>query len=458
MSRVLSPAAERVRALPARYGGRTLAILGVIVAVGFGLRVERVINPNAHPGDDALAYTALAKSLYEDHSYGGPDFDNSSDWSPGAPLLYAGVYYTTGGARDGAARLLQALMGTAAIVVVFLLGSRINCRPAGLLAAAATAVYPPFIHSTGAVLSEPPAILTLPAAILALLWAADRRGTWEWCVPGLLLGITALIRPEYLVVGILLSAFVLALRWRQNGFRGAAAATAVMLVALVLPIAPWAIRNLIVLDRWVPISTGGGKALYVGTYLPADGDYQRVKAALLERYRGRHLEPGSEALDEVDPEPLFDRVAARYPDLPRDEALGKIGRRQLSDDISDHTLDYAAMTVRKTWRMWSSGVGEAMKSTPGRVVQVIVVVLALAGFAVLIGRRRFIEAAVFAIPIATITAIGAVTLASSRRSEVLMTLVFPLAAAAVTRAVAFGRERAAARAASAPPPHSGAQA
>ena len=34
----------------------------------------------------------------------------------------------------------------------------------------------------------------------------------------------------------------------------------------------------------MPISTGGGKALYVGTYLPADGEYQRVEALLVERY------------------------------------------------------------------------------------------------------------------------------------------------------------------------------
>ena len=63
----------------------------------------------------------------------------------------------------------------------------------------------------------------------------------------------------------------------------------------------------------VPISTGGGKALYVGTYLPADGEYQRVKAILVERYLSRDLDPHSEALDEVDPTPLFNRVADRYP-------------------------------------------------------------------------------------------------------------------------------------------------
>ena len=96
-----------------------------------------------------------------------------------------------------------------------------------------------------------------------------------------------------------------------------------MAAAFLLPIVPWAVRNQIVLDRTVPISTGGGKALYVGTYLPADGEYQRVKAILVERYRHRDLEPGSEELDEVDPKPLFDRVARQYPDLPRDSGAGQ---------------------------------------------------------------------------------------------------------------------------------------
>jgi hypothetical protein len=201
------------------------------------------------------------------------------------------------------------------------------------------------------------------------------------------------------------------------------------------------VRNLVVLDRVVPISTGSGKALYVGTYLPADGDYQRVKALLVERYQGRTLEPGSGQLAAVNPTPLFDRVAARHPDLPRDSALGRIGRQQLFHYLGHQPLDYMTMLVRKTGRMWDQGVGPTMDSAAGRLVQRLVVLLGLGGLAILAWRRRWWELAAFAVPIALVTAVGAVTLASTRRNEVLMVLVIPLAAAVVTWACAQARQR-----------------
>ena len=454
---------RRLRTLPERHGRITLILLVLIIAVGFGLRAYRVAEPLATPGDDSRAYYALAKSLYEEGSFGGSEFRDSSDWSPGAPLLYAAAFYATGGAREGTARIVELLLGLGSIVLVYLLGRRLNCRPAGLLAAFSVAVYPPFIHSTGALFSEPLAMFTLPAAVLAFLWASDQGPTtgragpvagqgpsssqaagedprphatraMRWLVPGLLFGFSAMARPEYLIVG---AAFVLlaAVRiFKFRGWRPGLAAGALVAVGMLLPILPWTIRNVVVLDRVVPISTGGGKALYVGTLLPADGEYQRAKALLVRRYTGRDLEPGSEALDRVDPVPLFDRVADRHPELRRDEALGRIGKENLYDYVEGDPLAYAGMTVRKVWRMWSGGIGEAMSSTAGRVVQVAIVLLAVAGLGVLWARRRWWELIVMATPILLVTAVGAATLAAPRRNEVLMTLVFPLAGIALARA------------------------
>jgi len=457
-----------VQALPERHGRKTLLLLAAILVLGFGLRAYRVVEPLPTPGDDAHAYYALAKSLYTEGSFGGPSFEDPSDWSPGAPLLYAASFYATAGAREGTARIVELLLGLATIVVVYLLGRRISCRPAGLLAAFAVAVYPPFIHSVGALYSEPPAIFTLPAAVLAFLWASDGLGGpsrgWRgaegsrtytspagppaprqdpragrlarWLVPGFLFGLTALIRPEYLLVGLAFAFLSLIRIGRAHGWKPGLAGVALFVVALLLPIIPWTIRNEIVLDRTVPISTGGGKALYVGTFLPADGEYQRVKALLTQRYLHRDLPPHSEALEKVDPTPLFDRVAARYPDLPRDSALGRIGKQNFSHYFGEDPIEYLAMTARKTWRMWSAGIGEAMESGAGRVVQVLIVALALAGLGVLAWRRWWWELVAMATPLALVTAVGAISLAAPRRNEVLMTLVFPLAAAALSRGAA----------------------
>jgi 4-amino-4-deoxy-L-arabinose transferase-like glycosyltransferase len=466
----LTALADWFRALPQRYGKRTLIALGAIALLGLVVRAYVVVNPVEHPGDDSRAYYALSKALYTEQSFGGPEFEDSSDWSPGAPFLYAAAFYATGGAREGTARIVEALLGIATILVVFALGWRLGGRElgrwVGLFAAFAIAVYPPFIHSTGELLSEPPAMLTLPAAILAFLWASDRssnavvpgmrgqlRSVWPWLLPGVLFGLTAMFRPEYLLVGAAFVVLAAIREWQRRGWQLGLAGAAMLLVALILPILPWTIRNVVVLDKVVPISTGGGKALFVGTYLPADGEYQRVKEILAQRYLPSGFGYTAEELDAIDPTPLFDAVAGQRSDLPRDEALGAIGKENFSKYFGEDPWGYLAMSARKVGRMWSSGVGEAMSSTAGRAAQILLVALGLAGFALLALRRRWLELLTLATPIVLVTAIGAITLAAPRRNEVLMTLVFPLAGLALSSGLAaiFSGREWSSRQASSPP-------
>jgi 4-amino-4-deoxy-L-arabinose transferase-like glycosyltransferase len=444
-----------IASLPARYGRRTVIALACIAALGLVFRAVAVVHPVADPADDSHAYYALAKSLYEEGSYGGPEFHSeaTSDWSPGAPWLYAGLLVVTGGPREGTIRILEALMGVGTILLVFFLGWRLGGRWPALLGAFGVAVYPPFIHSVGEIMSEPPAMFSLPAAILAFLWAWDRtagratagdpageaaprRGSpWVWLLPGFLFGVTAMFRPEYSIVAAAFVVYAAArLAWERE-WRLGTAAIGLMVVALLVPIVPWTVRNVVVLHKLVPISTGGGKALYVGTFYPADGEYQRVKAILYREQTGKSLPPNSQALNEVNPTPLFNHVwKSTYPELERDSALGKIGKEDFSKYFGEHPVGYAEMIVRKVGRMWSSGTGAAMSSGLGRVVQVILVLLGVAGLVLLGFRRRWWETLCLATPIVLVTVVGAATLAAPRRNEILMTLIIPLAALALAEA------------------------
>ena len=118
----------RERTLPERHGRVVLLLLGLIVVVGLGLRLIGVIDPidSSYQGADAARYERIAALLYTDQEFAVPGSDAPYDWSPGAPLFYAGIYYVTGGVHPALGRLAIALLGLVTIVICYLLGRRLN--------------------------------------------------------------------------------------------------------------------------------------------------------------------------------------------------------------------------------------------------------------------------------------------------------------------------------------------
>lgn len=216
-----------------------------------------------------------------------------------------------------------------------------------------------------------------------------------------------------------------------------------MLLATILVVAPWTIRNAVALDRFVPISTGGGQVLFAGTYLPSGGDPERVGAEVVIRHPG--------LFDPVDArelrlEQILARLAAqRYPGMETDKALAKIGREQLWDDISKEPLEYAGFLATKVGRVWFRPAREVMRAPGWHVLQWALVLLGLVGLVVLaLPRGTFVaqrdakvphapwQAAVLATVIVAITAISALLVASPRRALVMLPLVASLAGVSAT--------------------------
>lgn len=409
--------------LAARNGGRAgLALLAAILLLATGLRLGEAWDGRA-PVYDAQGYAAIAANLErgEGFTLGPQATQPASNYSPGAPLFAAGLYKLSGGAHERFARVVLALIGSLAVLFTYLIGRRLSGPFAGLVGAGMVAIYPALLEYQGMLMGEPLAATLLSGAVLAVLWA-DRPGARRWLVPGLLFGALALVRPEYLAIALLVAGVVLVRRGR-DGWQGCGVQALVLLLGVVVVVAPWTVRNAVALDRFVPVSTGGGQVLFAGSYLPSGGDPERVGEEVLARHPGlaRQL-PEDARLEQI----LAALAAQRYPGMESDAALARMGRERLWDDLTGQPLDYAGFVVAKVWRIWAFGPRDVMREPVWKALHWLLVAFGLAGLA-LIARRRRWEALLLGAILLAVTASGAILVASPRRVLVTLPLVAALA-------------------------------
>ena len=188
---------------------------------------------------------------------------------PGYPYLLAGIYFVTGGDYL-APRAFNMLLGLLSIVLMYLFGRAVYHRWVGMAVAALMAGYWGFIYYEGEINDPAMFVILVPCLLWSLrFWATSFKFRWA-LTAGLLTGVYAIMRPNILLFGPFMAAWMLHAGWRAGRLRRVPGGW-IGLFAAFLIIAPVTVRNYVVSGEFVPVSTYFGENFLIGNGEESDG-------------------------------------------------------------------------------------------------------------------------------------------------------------------------------------------
>jgi hypothetical protein len=252
-------------ALPRR---RDLNVTIAILASALAVRVGYVLGTRGYSmRHDDQAYDRLALGIARTGAYPDVGGHATAYRPPGFPYLLGAVYAIAGRghSRVVAGRMVEAVLGVVIVALLGALAARLFDLRTAFCTMALAAVYVPLVTAGTSLLAEPLTIVLELGAISAVL-AWRRHAQLRWVVAaGVMGGALALTRSNACVVVIALVAAVWPFRRRLTV--GSLTPVAVLLMTAVLTVAPWTVRNAVVLHSFIPVSDETGGTL-AGTYNP----------------------------------------------------------------------------------------------------------------------------------------------------------------------------------------------
>ena len=266
-----------VAAVVGSYRGRLLAL----AVAGLLVRILWVaLEPETHPVADETMWVTWGSQVLPSPEVAFSPLKLRFIFHPPLYLYFVGVPAVLFGSLE-AVKLAQCLASALLVPALGLAGRRAFGETASLVAAGIGAFYPELVWFASHFWAETLFTVLLWWAIERLI-AADARGSAAAAaVSGLLWGLTVLTRETVLYF---LPIAALWLAWRRaGGVRRAAW----LLGVSALVVLPWTLRNWLVFDAFVPVSTAGALNLWQGnTRLSREQVYEEYWAVhgRIEKY------------------------------------------------------------------------------------------------------------------------------------------------------------------------------
>jgi len=267
-----------------------------------------------------------------------------------APLYpyFLALVYKIFGHNFYMARVIQFLIGSLGCVLVYLIGKKIFSPPVGKIAGVIASLYGILIYFEGELLLESFSAFLDLLVILALVWAKDKPSYGRWIVCGGLLGISALARPNVLLVGVIFFFWILFYfksKTKTFGFASLTINRKSLLYAVcfalgvILMVSPVTLRNYVKGKDFVLIASQGGLNFYIGNNPQSDG-----ASAWLPGARGTWWGMNDDAI----------RIAeeSRHKKLKPSE-VSRFWYTQGMRFAKEHPFDFMRLTIKKFALFWN---------------------------------------------------------------------------------------------------------
>jgi 4-amino-4-deoxy-L-arabinose transferase-like glycosyltransferase len=296
-------------------------LLGIVLT-GAVLRLGWVLYAAREPRgfNDPALYEVFAARIADGHGYTYATGHATAYYPVGYPgVLGAVVWFVRllpfPDNIPMTAALFNFVLGVGTIALTFEVGRRLFDNRIGLVSAAIVAFWPNLIFHTAVMLTETLFDFLVMGAVLlvvALPSSAPRVGWKRWAAFGVVLGLSALVRPISLTFVAVLLVVLLVARF---GWAAAARYVGVAAAAAIIILVPWTARNVKATHSFVVISTNLGDNLCMSRHAGATGAFQASSACIV----GREME--ATPAHEVEANSTNIRRAARF---VRDHPLSEV--------------------------------------------------------------------------------------------------------------------------------------
>jgi 4-amino-4-deoxy-L-arabinose transferase-like glycosyltransferase len=258
-----------------------------IFALGLLVRLPVLLFGASHvpPTADGRFYHVVAQRIAEGHGYTWLWPDGAVTYAAHYPVGYpamVGLGYAVFGAQPWVAMALGAILGAlgAAALVEPCRRSVLSspwpehANRAAVITGLWLAVSPSLVAYVPAMMTEVPVAALGALCLRSCLWVRDRPSVGRWLLLAALAGLSVLFRPQMLLLSPLWGILASAGSWRKRTLAGV-----LVLMASLLVVLPWTLRNCAKMERCVLVSANGGWNLLIGTFPEGRGAWVGVDGA-----------------------------------------------------------------------------------------------------------------------------------------------------------------------------------